>query len=440
MDNRLSVFVRKHHNLIRAWKAVNANARFSSSPYVRDEVASFASSEQRRIASIAARVHHGTYSFSPARGVAIAKKGKPGQVRPIVISKVEDRIVQRCILDALTSEEAIAAQAFQPFSFGGIRKRSGDELGGVPAAISKLIECVGLGGTHVMVADIAGFFTKISKSASIDIIKKFVDDPRFMQLVERAIAIDLENARQLWRHKDQFPYGDIGVGQGNCLSPLLGNLILSEFDKRMNRGDCRCIRYIDDIIIIAPNGRAASSRYRLADKLLGEMGMGFAKDKTSTLPIPITQKFEYLGIEFSREGLRPSLKSRRSIIHRTSEAAVESLQAIRAANDIAMFDAKFSVPQTLRRLSGMAKGWAHHYSFCGDKQTIVNVDERINSVYMTYLEKAQKIAESKKAKLSAAILGYRGAEGVTFEPFVWPILPPPARSSASSTTAPNTSP
>ncbi len=399
---------------------------------MRDEAASFASSEQRRIASIAARVHHGTYNFSPAKGVAIAKKGKPGKVRPIVISKVEDRIVQRCILDALTSEEAIAAQAFQPFSFGGIRKRAGEDLGGVPAAVRKLIDCVGLGGTHVMVADIEGFFTRISKKSSVDIIKKFVDDEQFIQLVERAISVDLENSRQLWRHKDQFPYGDIGVAQGNCLSPFLGNLILSEFDKAMNNGDCRCIRYIDDIIIIAPNGRAASSRYRLAEKLLGEMGMGFAKDKTSAAPIPISQKFDYLGIEFSREGLRPSLKSRKSIIHRTEEAAAESLRAIRSANDISTFDAKFSVPQTLRRLSGMAKGWAHHYSFCGDKQTIVHVDERINSTYMTYLKKAQKLAESKKPTLSAAILGYRGVAEVTFDPFVWPTPPPPSPPSPSA--------
>lgn len=441
MDNQLTLFVRKHRNLTKAWQAVSANSKYSSSPYIKDEAKGFAGDEQRRIASIAGRINHGTFKFSPARGVAIAKKGKPGKVRPIVISRVEDRIVQRCILDALTSHPQIAEQAFQPFSFGGIRKRAGDELAGVPAAVGQLIEFVGAGASHVMIADIEGFFTKISKSASVDFVRKFSNDGPFLELLERAISVDLENARALWRHKDEFPYGDIGVAQGNCLSPFLGNLILSEFDKKMNEGDCRCIRYIDDIIIVAPSGRAASSRFRLAQRLLGEMGMNFAVDKSSTVPIPVAQSFDYLGIEFSTEGIRPSRKSRKSIVNRTEEVAAESLLIMRKSTSIAEFDAQFSIPKTLNRISGMAKGWAHHYSFCNDYRTIQSVDELINSVYMSYIVKAQKIAASKKPRLAASILGYRGVEEVKFKPFAWPCPPPlTPEPSPAPTTAPNTAP
>lgn len=433
MDNHLTLFVRKHRNLTKAWQAVSANSRYSSSPYIKDEAKSFAGDEQRRIASIAARVNHGTFKFSPAKGVAISKKGKPGKIRPIVVARVEDRIVQRCILDALTGDSRIADQAFQPFSFGGIRKRAGDELAGVPAAISTLIEFVDAGASHVMIADIEGFFTKISKSASIDLVRKFSDDGPFLELLERAIAVDLENARALWQHKDEFPYGDIGVSQGNCLSPFLGNLILSEFDKKMNEGDCRCIRYIDDIVIIAPNGRAASSKYRLARRLLGSIGMNFAADKSSLNPIPVLQPFEYLGIEFSAEGIRPNRKSRKSIVSRTEEAAAESLQRMRKARSVDEFDARFSIPKTLNRISGMSKGWAHHYSFCNDYRTIQSVDELINSVYMAYIEKAQKISASKKHNLAAAILGYRGIEEVKFKPLSWPTPPQPVPSPSPAT-------
>ena len=369
-------------------------------------------------------MHHGTYSFSPARGIAIAKKGKPGRVRPIVISRVEDRIVQRCVLDALTSDVAISSQAFQPLSFGGIRKRADDELAGVPAAIRQLIDLVAAGASHIMVADIEGFFTRISKSRCLSMIRQFSNDEPFLALLEKAIAVDLENARQLWRLKSEFPYGDIGVAQGNCLSPFLGNLLLSEFDKRMNHADCHCIRYIDDIIIVAPSGRAASSRYRLAKRLLGELGMDFAADKSSKLPIHVAQPFEYLGIEFSPEGIRPARKSRRSIVLRVEEVAAESLLAIRKAGGLSSFDARFSIPKTLTRISGMAKGWAHHYPFCNDYRTIQSVDERINVAYMAYLEKAQKLAASKKSPLSAAILGYRGLEEVQFWPLVWPARQP----------------
>lgn len=436
MDDRFRTFVRKHGNLTRAWQAVSSNSRYSTSPYVKDEAKGFSGNEQSRIKSIGARIHHGSYKFSPARGVAIKKDGKPGKIRPIVISRVEDRIVQRCILDSLTNDTAIRAKAFQPFSFGGIPKRRDNELAGVPAAIDQLIKFAKEGGSHVIIADIEGFFTRISKSTCVNIVRNITDDGPFIELLDRAISIDLANAKSLWRHKDQFPYGDIGVAQGNCLSPFLGNLILSDFDHKMNEGDCRCIRYIDDIIIVAPSGRAASSRFRLAERLLKPLGMIFAPDKTSCIPIPISQPFNYLGIEFTPSGLRPSKKSRKSILARCQEVAAQSLTEMKKASVVSEFDPQMNIPKTLNRISGMAKGWTHHYAFCNDIQTIKSVDEAISQLYLGYIDKAQKAAQTKKADLAAAILGYRGLSEVKFKPFSWPASK--AATTASPTTEPDT--
>src|SRR4051812_47008476 len=60
---------------------------------------------------------------------------------------------------------------------------------------------------------------------------------------------------------------------GGVLSPLLGNIILAAFDKQMNEGDCRCIRYIDDFIVLDPSGKAVMARTRLAKQILGALGM-----------------------------------------------------------------------------------------------------------------------------------------------------------------------
>lgn len=424
MDDRFRKFIRKHGHLTKAWQAVSANSRHSTSPYVKDEAKGFAGDEQRRIASIGSRIQWGTYKFSASRGVALEKKGKTGKIRPIVISKVEDRIVQRCILDALVSDDRIRNRAFQPYSYGGVPKRKGDEFAGVPAAIRQLIEFTNDGLSHVMIADIEGFFTKISKSYCVQLVREFTDDGPFIELLEKAIVVDLENARSLLKSKDQFPYGDIGVAQGNCLSPFLGNLILSEFDQKMNEGDCRCIRYIDDIMILAPSGRAASSKLRKARRLLDEMGMDFSPDKSSKFPIQISNPFEYLGIEFSAEGLRPARKSRKSIVMRCREVAATSLFHMRRCSDAGQFQQQYSIPKTLNRISGMTKGWAHHYSFCDDKATIIDVDRAIAEHYLAYLDKAQVIAKGKRAALAAAILGYRGASDVQFAAFAWPTPPP----------------
>lgn len=420
MNSDLHKYVRKHGSLTRAWQSVRANSRCSSSPYVKEEAEGFAGDEQRRIKSISARLQHQTYRFAPARGVAITSRGKPGKVRPIVISKIEDRIVQRCLLDALTQCGDLRDRAFQPHSFGGIPKTSDAALGGVPAAIEQLLTFIGEGATHVIVADIEGFFTKISKTTALKLVRSCTDDARFLRLLESAIHVDLENARSLWRHKDYFPYGDRGIAQGNCLSPFLGNLILSDFDKALNAGDCRCIRYIDDIIIAAPSGRAASARLRQAEKALAALGMRFSPIKTSRTPVLVTEIFEYLGIEFHRKLLRPSRKSRVSIVTRTREVAAQSLLQIRKCEKPEFFDQKYCVPKTLQRIAGMAKGWAHHYSFCNDRRTVDSVDELINAVFLQYIEKATKLASAKRQKMAAAVLGYRGAADVPFRPLEWP--------------------
>ena len=73
-----------------------------------------------------------------------------------------------------------------------------------------------------------------------------------------AIDVELSNMAQLRDKAVDFPIENIGVAQGNSLSPLLGNIILADFDRVMNEGDCRCVRYIDDFIILAPSKKAAS--------------------------------------------------------------------------------------------------------------------------------------------------------------------------------------
>ena len=52
-----------------------------------------------------------------------------------------------------------------------------------------------------------------------------------------------------------------GSPQGN-LSPLLANVYLNEFDQEFNKRGVPCIRYADDIVLLARSERV-SSRFRL---------------------------------------------------------------------------------------------------------------------------------------------------------------------------------
>ncbi|MBX7461814.1 hypothetical protein, partial [Qipengyuania huizhouensis] len=60
----------------KAWQVIKTNGRRSSSPYVRDDIDKFSSTEDANVRSISAKIQHGTYKFSPAKGIALGPVDK----------------------------------------------------------------------------------------------------------------------------------------------------------------------------------------------------------------------------------------------------------------------------------------------------------------------------------------------------------------------------
>src|SRR5262249_5548794 len=144
--------------------------------------------------------------------------------RPIVLAKAEVRIVQRAILNVLTDLPGLEPFIVNPNSFGGMRKSEWRPLSAVPAGVSAVLAAIGEGARFVMCADISGFFTRISKSAVATIVSRAAGDAEFMEFFQSAIRVELSNMAELREHASKFPIEDIGVAQGNSLSPLLGNI------------------------------------------------------------------------------------------------------------------------------------------------------------------------------------------------------------------------
>jgi len=318
MTSKLVKRVQSIRELERAWRAIQENARSSKSDNVRREVEKFAENSGRRVHSICARLARGSFKFMPAKGIPIPKTDNDGKrsktsFRPIVLAPLESRIVQRSILEVLMSHKAMQKYVNTPHSFGGVRRQKGKEIAAVPAAVYAVLQAIGgrgqqLGGgaKFVALADISKFFTRIPKTAVRNIISSAIEDNEFMALFDEAVKVELSNMAELREKAAQFPVEDIGVAQGNSLSPLLGNILLFEFDALMNEGDCRCIRYIDDFIILAPTKKAAAARLKKAKRLLGALQMELSPEKSSKEPSPVDAPFVFLGIEFANGFIRPS--------------------------------------------------------------------------------------------------------------------------------------
>jgi retron-type reverse transcriptase len=223
--------VRETHNLARAWHVICENGRSSKSSDTRRDIEQFAARAESRLNKIQRQLNLGAFRFAAAKGVAIPKKGKSA-IRPIVIAPIESRIVQRAIHDVLVEVPSIRRYAESPYSFGGVKKRGPDRVA-VPGAIKAVLAAIGEGARYVIRSDISAFFTRIPKPTVTAIIAEAIAEPKFIELFSQAIAVELENLASLREQASTFPIHEIGVAQGNCLSPLLGNLLLYDFDRQM---------------------------------------------------------------------------------------------------------------------------------------------------------------------------------------------------------------
>jgi RNA-directed DNA polymerase len=193
-----------------------------------------------RIDDLHVRLRRGAYRAQPARRRFIPKPD--GSQRPLAVTALEDKIVQRATATVLS---AIYEEEFLGFSYGFRPKRSQHD------ALDALM--VGIAGTKVnfiLDADIRSFFNEVSQEWLVRFVQHRIGDPRIVRLIQKwLIAGVLEDGETMVSEK--------GTGQGSVISPLLANIYLHyTFDlwadrwrRREATGNMVMVRYADDIII-----------------------------------------------------------------------------------------------------------------------------------------------------------------------------------------------
>jgi RNA-directed DNA polymerase len=417
--SRLLLEVRKSSVIERAWTAIQRNARTSKSLDTKNEVAAFEEQLSVNLRRLRRLLQQKRFVFPPARGVKIPKGDKkPANFRPLVVAKVESRIVQRAIHDVLIDVPAIEHFVHTPNSFGGIRKLP-REISAVPAAIKAVLNSIAQGHLFFVRSDIAKFFTRIPKSVVTDVVGGAVEDDEFMELFTQAITVELENMAQLREHAHAFPIEDIGVAQGNSLSPLLGNIFLYDFDLKMNElAGIRCIRYIDDFIVLGTDKIVTEFAFATSQEMLKHLGMNVSSDKTQRGSVK--DKFEFLGIEFANGFLRPSQKARERMLSSIESIFYGSTTAFRAHRKTNELDRKSSLLESLRKVGGVMQGWGKHYRFCNDGDCLQHLDGLISSQLRHYLSTYREERDRTSDEGRWRLLGIEALSQIEREPFSWP--------------------
>lgn len=278
---------------------------------------------EEHLRDLSERLKRGVYRVRPVKRVYIPKAD--GRTRPIGLPVLEDKIVQRAIVEVMN---AIYEGDFLGFSYGFRPGRNAHQ------ALDMLsVGLITRKVNWVLDADIRGFFDTLDHGWLVKCIERRIGDRRIVRLIQKWLKAGV-------LEEGKWTRSEMGTVQGGSISPLLANIYLyyvfdqwvHRWRKRQAKGDVIVIRYADDFIVGFQYRKEAE--YFLADLRgrLGRFGLELHPDKTRVLEFGRFAKedlsrrnegkpetFNFLGFthicELTRKGkftvLRKTIRTRR---------------------------------------------------------------------------------------------------------------------------------
>ena len=152
----------------------------------------------------------------------------------VTFPTVKDRIVQAAVKLVI---EPIFEFQFLETSYGFRPGR------GCKDALREVDGLLKAGHTHVVDADLKGYFDSIPHCPLMERVESSISDGQILGLIQGWLGQDILNGLERWT-----PTG--GTPQGSPISPLLANLYLHPLDERMMARGYRMVRYADDFVIL----------------------------------------------------------------------------------------------------------------------------------------------------------------------------------------------
>jgi group II intron reverse transcriptase/maturase len=189
---------------------------------------------------LAGRLKRGAYRARPVRRVFIPKSD--GRQRPLGVPVLEDKIVQRAVVEVLN---AIYEQDFLGFSYGFRPKRSPHQ-----ALDALAVGIMRKKVNWVLDADLCSFFDTLKHAWLVQFIEHRVADKRIVRLIQKWLAAGvLEDGKRI--------HSEVGTVQGGSISPLLANIYLhyvfdlwvQRWRTKQARGDVVVVRFADDFVV-----------------------------------------------------------------------------------------------------------------------------------------------------------------------------------------------
>ena len=357
-------------NLNRAYKRVKAN---KGAPGVDgmtiEQVLPWLKEHGKELTD---RIKSGKYTPSPVRRVEIPKPD--GGVRKLGIPTVTDRIIQQ----AMTQQIApIYEPLFSDNSFGYRPGRSAKD------AIQRIKEYIEQGYTRAVVLDLSKYFDTLNHTILLNLLRQQVKDERVIQMVKRYLKSGvMENGVVVSTEE--------GSPQGGNISPLLANIYLNEFDWEFSRRGVPCIRYADDIVLLARSERASERLLETSTKYLEEtLKLKVNREKSKTVSVFAVRNFKFLGFCFGKNGRGVYI-----CVHQKSwQKAKDKLRELTSRSKCG------SIVRAMEKIKVYMRGWLNYFGIADIKKRIEALNGWLYRRIRMCIWKQWKRPETRRRKL-----------------------------------------
>jgi RNA-directed DNA polymerase len=229
---------------------------------------------EENLQDLSDRLKRGAYRAKPVRRVFIPKAD--GRQRPLGVTALEDKIVQRATVEVLN---AIYETDFLGFSYGFRPGRS--QHNALDALYAGLLTRK---VNWVLDIDIRGFFDAIEHEWLVKFVEHRIADRRVVRLIQKWLNAGVLEEGKRMRVEE-------GTPQGGSASPLLANIYLHyAFDlwvhawrQKQAHGDVIVVRFADDIVIGFQSKSDAERFWAELIERLRKFGLELHPEKTRLL-------------------------------------------------------------------------------------------------------------------------------------------------------------
>jgi len=232
--------------------------------------------------SILQQILNGSYTPDAAKRFLLAKND--GSTRPIAVTNLIDRTIQKVIVNALQHEFTFSDKSY------AYRQNKGPVK-----AINRVLDFIKRGNFWILRTDIHNFFESINQDILSNQLVSLIQDANLISLIALFYKNGIVTLKSYYDHSE-------GIHQGDPLSPLLSNIYLNPFDKFLEQEDINFVRYGDDIIFMSDKKSFSETVVLKIESFLGELKLKLNSSKTYICNI--SDGFEYLGIHIRNNSVR----------------------------------------------------------------------------------------------------------------------------------------